>query len=196
VAWSQEEKSSGHTDIRARRVTGEGIPLQPASLIVTSYVQSSINPAVAAIPTRAGKGHYLVAWEILWSAGNRHIFARLIDGDGGMTAPVLDVAASPLDEFAPAVAGNEQSRRFLVTWITAEMSLFLSHGREATLQGEMGPMAPLAPEVFADHPAASSGKLGDFLTVFDGQTLSSNLDIHGVLWGERAYLPLVLRGWP
>lgn len=196
VAWNQEESGSGHTDIRARRVTGSGVPLPPASLMVTSYVQSSANPAVAAIPKPAGKGHYLVAWEILWSTGNRHVFARLIDGEGGMTVPVLDVAGSPLDEFAPAVAGNERSQRFLVTWITAEQSLFQSHAREAAIEGGMAPVAPLAPQVFADHPAVSSGLRADFLTVFDGQTLSSNLDVQGVLWGERAYMPLVLRGWP
>ena len=113
-----------------------------------------------------------------------------------MSIPVLDVAWSPLDEFAPAVAGNEQSQRFLVTWITAEQSLFISHAREVTTEGDMAPVAPLEPEVFADHPAVSSGPLADFLTVLDGQTLSSNLDIHGVLWGERVYLPLVIRDWP
>ena len=196
VAWNQEVNSTGHTDIRARRVTGAGAPLQPPSLVVTSYVQSSTSPSVAAIPQPMGKGRYLVAWEILWSTGNRHVYARIINGDGGMTVPVLDVAGSPLDEFAPAVAGNEKSQSFLVTWITDELSLFLSHALEVTIEGELAPVALLEPKVFADHPSVSSGPLADFLTVFDGQTLSSNLDIHGVQWGERVYMPLVLRNWP
>jgi hypothetical protein len=197
VTWNEEENNpSRHTNIRARRITGNGTPLQPPALQVTNYVQDSTNPAVAAIPEPPGKGGYLVAWELHASPGNRHVYARLIDGEGGMTIPVLDVAWSPRDEFAPAVAGNEQSQRFLVTWITAEQSLFLGHAREATMAGDMAPPAPLALGVFADHPAASSGPLASFLVAFDGQTLASNLDVHGVLWGERVYVPLVLHGPP
>jgi hypothetical protein len=197
VAWTQEENNpSGQTDIRARRVTGSGTPLQPPSLTVTNSVLSSTNPAVAAIPKPAGQGRYLVAWEQDTSVGDRDILARIVDGGGIIPLQILDVAWSPLDEFAPAVAGNEQSQRFLVTWINAEQSLFLSHAREVSLDSELGPGKLLEFEVFANHPAVSSGPLADFLVAFDGQTMASNLDIHGILWGERLYVPLVMRGAP
>lgn len=193
VVWQQQDKATGRYDIYGRRATGGGMLLLPESIEIARYTVPSTAPAVAAIPKPVGQGRYLVAWELQYTHAYKHIMARVVHGDGSMLTPGFYVAAAPVDEFHPAVAGNEGEKRFLVSWTTADMSLFLCHARELTLQGEPASGDPVLAEVFADHSAVADGPLGGFLVVFDGQTLVGNLDIHGRLWGNRVYLPVLLR---
>lgn len=193
VVWQQEDQGTGRYDVYGRKVTGGGVLLFPDSIEISRYSVASTAPAVAAIPKPVGQGRYLVAWELQYTPSNKHIMARVVHGDGSMVTPGFYVAAAPVDEFHPAVAGNERTKRFLVSWTTADMSLFLCHARELTLEGELVSGDPVLAEVFADHSAVADGLLGDFLVVFDGQTHVGNLDIHGRLWGNRAYLPLQSR---
>lgn len=193
VVWQQEEKSTGRIDVHGRRITGGGLPLFPASMEIARYLKSSTEPAVAAIPKPSGSGRYLVAWELRQGPNNRDIMARVVNGDGTMAPGGFVINDLGADEFQPAVAGNEQAGRFLAAWVVSSQSLFLGHAREITLDGELVGEPPVLADVFAQHPAVSDGTGGDFLAVFDGQTFSSNLDIHGRLWGNRVYLPLARR---
>jgi hypothetical protein len=192
VVW-QQDNGAGRYDVYGRKVTGGGVLLFPESVEIARYTVSSTAPAVAAIPKPIGQGRYLVAWELQYTLGNKQIMARVVHGDGSMVTPGFYVAAAPVDEFHPAVAGNEHGKRFLVSWTTADMSLLLCHARELTLQGEPASGDPVLAEVFADHSAVADGPLSDFLVVFDGQTLVGNVDIHGRLWGNHVYLPLLQR---
>ncbi len=195
VVWQKEEKSTGRNDIHGRRVTGGGVPLLPESIEIARYPKSSTEPAVAAIPKPAGWGRYLVVWELRQGPSNRDIMARVVNGDGTMAPGAFVINDLGADEFHPAVAGDEQAGRFLVAWVLSTQSLFLSHAREVTLEGELVGEPPVLADIFAHRPAVSDGTGGDFLVVLDGQTFSSNLDIHGQLWGNRAYLPILPRGF-
>ena len=46
----------------------------------------------------------------------------------------------------------------------------------------------------ADHPAVGAGAAGDFLVAFDDDPwMANDWDIYGRLWGNRVYLPGVLK---
>jgi len=48
--------------------------------------------------------------------------------------------------------------------------------------------------VAADNPAVASGPGGDFLVGWQDQPLSAtNTNLYGQLWGNRVYLPLVVK---
>lgn len=204
VVWVQAN------DIYARRVSGSGAPLNPASINISTLGGNEEAPAVGALPLTNNEGDYLVAWEIN-TGSDTGIDAKTVHvaSDGSATVGVLPgiVYDSSLDESAPAVAGNESNDQYLVTWsqhYEVDLGGGLSYvydgiaGKAVSSDGHLlnGSLFDPGTELgglSADNSAVAAGPLGDFLVTFDDTALASSRGIYGQLWGNRIYLPLVLR---
>ncbi len=193
VAWEREDKDAHIYDICGQRMTGEGTPQGPL-LLIAYFSVNSTSPAVATLRFTADQ-HYLVVWEFEYTPGDRHIFGQLVAGDGSMS-PGFWIGWADVDETTPAVAGTYYGRKYLVTWRRPSYPPYVwtyVHGRNVPTGG-----SPLGPEmrlggVQAGRPAVTEGGSGDFLVVYDDQPLLGDRGIYGRLWGNRIYLPLVLR---
>ncbi|MBU0510087.1 MAG: hypothetical protein KJ638_00090 [Chloroflexi bacterium] len=196
VVW-QQWNGSAVWDIYGQLVNGDGsIPPGFLPIQVAWYIQSSTAPAVAAIPTAAGSYKYLVVWEATVGPGNRDIYGKLVEENGTPHASAFPISNAPADESAPAVAGDEASQRYLVTWRhplgVVDVPI---HGRAVSTDGNLlygdaefgGPTA--------NYPAVAAGPVGDFFIAWQDQPVFfTDTNIYGQLWGNRVYLPLVLRG--
>jgi hypothetical protein len=115
------------------------------------------------------------------------------------------------NESNPSVVGSESNQQYLVAWTQhyaisssgGGMSVTIQYdgiaGRAISKGGELlnGTFMDAGAYVGgwdADHSAVAAGPLGDFLVVYEDTPLGeSDSDINGRLWGNRIYLPLVLR---
>jgi hypothetical protein len=193
VVWSEHNGSD--YDVHGQRVgmTGSAGTVGPTFSIFQS-ASDEWAPAVAALPGRGGQGQYLVVCET--TAG--WILGQLVAADGSLEGPLIDISPFP-DGASPAVAGSEDAAQFLVAW-TQEHSLPPPNnkdilGRPISIDGNPVRERAVIGGPSADHAAAASGSLGDFLVVFDGLPPEggSSMEVYGRLWGNRVYLPLVLR---
>ncbi len=196
VVWQQMDTTYGDYDIYARRVLGDGTPAFPESIEVTRWTSDDLVPAVAAIPTEGRNGQYLVTWEHREGTNNGDVMVRRFDGDGSALSGVERLLPTSTEQTKPAVAGNESTRQYLVAWSHATSPPFVFVGVRATLLSTGGAVvgdATFLGGVFAYNAAAASGPLGDFLVAYDDMTPGIGRDIWGRLWGNRVYLPVVVR---
>lgn len=213
VAWRQRNTSSDY-DIYARRVRGDGQLLNPASITISTLGHDEEDPAVAALPIANDEGDYLVAWESD-TGSDTGIDAKTVHvaSNGSVTVGTLPqvVYDSSVDESNPAVAGNESSQQYLVTWSQHYEETVSGNGFTSTLvyDGIAGRAISKDGDILngtfmdegsyiggwnADRSAVAAGPLGDFLAVYEETPLGeSDSDIYGHLWGNRVYLLLVLR---
>lgn len=186
-------------DIYGRRMTMAGtLPhVLDTSIPIQIDGKDQIVPAVAAIPTESNKGHYLVVWEHRHSATDGDIHARRVEGDGTLN-PGFIVSEAPENQTNPAVAGSEAGQQHLVAWTqdyTSGMVVFPGIGvRTVSSNGDLGTETRLG-GWNADHAAVASGPLGDFLVALDDLVAITGWNIYGWLWGNRVYLPLVVRNF-
>jgi len=119
-----------------------------------------------------------------------------------MDAPYKVIASSTENETNPAVAGSEGAGQFLVTWtrrLTDPQAPWVSwdliYGRAVGKGGNfLGGGVHTGGLYDADHPAVAAGATGDFLIALDDDpSAGNNWDIYGRLWGNRVYVPLVVR---
>jgi len=196
VAWQRRVPSTTYVDIYCRRVQGNGTPMSPASTEIMADSTPSYYPAVAAMPSFTSNGQYLVVWEDAYTPSDRNIEGRLMSGDGTYYSNVFYVAVGGRDVVNPAVAGNERTQQYLVTWTYLSSGYGGNYGIEGTAvstTGEVGEEEWIDGN-WADHSAVSSGPNGDFLITFDEKwDWVSKRGIWGMLWGNRVYLPLVRR---
>ena len=203
VVWKQRDPGPGLYDIYGRRVQGNGTPMHPESILIRRGEADETAPAVAAIPTTPNQGLYLVVWEETVAPGDINVHGRRMTGEGSpMGASKKVIASSTENETNPAVAGSEGAGQFLVTWtrrLTDPQAPWvkwdLIYGRAVAKGGAfLGQGTHVGGRYDADHAAVVSGPLGDFLVAFDDDPAATgNVDIYGRLWGNRAYVPLVLR---
>lgn len=200
IVWTWHDMASPNYDILGRIVTRNG-ELLGADLVLGYHTPSEWAPSVAAMPTVANYGGYLVAWELRYTATDGDIYSRTVPGrivedSGTSLGNVVIVTSSGEDSVRPAVAANDLHDRFLVTWTEKYASPFINvgiRGQEMTLTGALWGAAGWPGGLFADNAAVAAGPTGDFLVTFQDSTLFSNVDIYGRLWGRRVYLPLTLR---
>jgi hypothetical protein len=191
VVWMWENGSQ--LDIRGRRVkmSGGAGTLGDAFWISTDATEEYY-PTVAAV-LRPPDGQYLVVWVRQLSSGDTDIWAQRVTGVGTLESGPLIISISPSDEWGPAVAGKDSNRTYLVAWgrtLPSSIELFgVTVSSDGTRGGERHLGGPAG-----YHPVVSSGPSGDFLVAFDNLPSGApNRDIYGLLWGNRVYLPLVLR---
>jgi hypothetical protein len=188
VVWQQLVGSDD--DIYARRVTGHGELLMPESFIISANMSFQDTPAVAALPNVGTGGQYLVVWEE-WETDS-HIYARRVNGDGSVDGYQFYVMPSE-SNIDPVVAGSVSSKRYLVAATRLELAPFYTNYlREVSPEGTL-----IGDEFYAGGPCSyypdlAAGPKGDFFLVFQHQ-VSTNFDVYGLLWGNRIYLPLVMK---
>ena len=199
VVWEQRF-GPGDYDIRARRVTGGGQPLNPNAFGISTSGFDEEDPVVAAMPLANGEGDYLVAWEID-TGGDLGVNAQTVhvDNTGNMSLATLKMFDDSVDETNPAVAANESNQHYLLTWTETDYALPFNFvgilGREIASDGTLLSDEDTAISgTYADQSAVAAGPFGDFLVAFGDQIIAApDHDIYGRLWGNRIYLPVVLR---
>jgi hypothetical protein len=176
-------------------VQGAGVPMDwQGGFSIYSDAGDDKAPAVAAIPTLPHHGQYLVVWQSSWSAGNDDIYGRRLKGDGSQEGSILWIGRIGGTASYPVVAANEGAREYLVAWnqVIQPPNLYSgARARSVNLDGEFTSEEAWLWWFNSNHPAVTSGPLGDFLVTFE----SSGLDwgIYGRLWGNRVYLPVAGR---
>ncbi|MBM3133945.1 MAG: hypothetical protein FJZ89_01370 [Chloroflexi bacterium] len=196
VVWAQDFINK--SNIRGQRVKmlGGAAPLGSAFWISPWDPNEDLHPAVAAVP-RFPDGQYLVAWEYRFSATDHDIWAQRVAGEGTLEGSVIGVYSSPQYDMSPAVAGSESNQQYLLVWTRPSDPPFAFHhiyGRAISTGGALlGQTTWVGGGFSSDYAAVAAGPLGDFLIAFQDDQGSGNDDIWGSLWGNRLYLPLVLK---
>jgi hypothetical protein len=162
-------------------------------------------PAVAALPLVNNQGNYLVSWE-LDIGTSMNVMARSVEiaSDGSASMGVQwPLAATDEDEVKPAVGASESRGQYLVTW---QQQVFhdipggggwvndpivgRSLASDGTPQGstftEIG-------EYDAGWSAVAAGGVGNYLVAFEDTPSGGSVNVYGHMWGDRIYLPLVMR---
>jgi hypothetical protein len=193
VVW-QETWDVGDRDIYGRRVAMDGGASALGSpFSITLSVNDDTAPAVAAIPTVSGEGQYLVAWQT-----NQDIRARTVAGDETLGS-YQTLASTPWGEYRPAVAGSESNDQFLVTWtwipVVTPPAMMQVQAKTLALDGTPLHDTTLVGGGQVFDSAVAAGPTGDYLVTFDDNEVfgTSSRGIYARLWGNRVYLPLVLR---
>jgi hypothetical protein len=194
VVWQQWDSTYNLWDIHGRLINGDGsTPF--ASFFIDNWMVDTTAPAVAAIPSTPTSYKYLVVWEKL-GVGGRDIYARLIEENGTPAPGGFYVSADTTsDESTPAVAGDEAGQRYLVTWRHPLGVVDVPvHGRAVSSGGNLLYDVAWFGGPTANFPAVAAGSAGTFLVAWqDRPTFATDTDIYGQLWGNRAYLPLLVR---
>jgi hypothetical protein len=200
VVW--HEYVGSDYDVYGRRVkmAGGTGTLGPAFPIFQSGHDEGY-AAVAAIPVPAGQGQYLVVCMKL--VGSFGIQGQLVTWDGNLAGSHIDISTSPDDATYPAVAGSESAGRYLVVWSQEGYvsSPFIADGimaRAISADGDLVGVEAGIGGLYPSGAAVASGSLGDFLVGFDAEPplVSAPDGVYGRLWGNRVYLPLVVRNAP
>jgi hypothetical protein len=197
VAW--EQRNGSQFDIRGRRVKmSGGAGTLGNAFWVSNNPNDDMAPAVAAVP-RAPDGQYLVTWEYWFSGTDGDIWAQRVSGGGGLEGgPLVVLPGSYQNETNPAVTGSGSNQQYLVVWkspvgLPPPNPLFVGiFGRSISTGGTFLSEATWMTGLFADYAAVASGPVGDTLIAFE-DTIGGGKDLWGQLWGNRLYLPLVLK---
>jgi hypothetical protein len=190
VAWQQRDSGTGRYGVYARIVRPDGT-MAPNAIEIGLSSSDNLNPAVGAIPTATAAGQYLVVWENQYQPTDHDILARIVWGNGSAAIGAYYVSSSSDHQVHPAVAGNERSRTYLISW-TEDLGWSNIHALELTSTGvALGGEQVLAGED-ADRSAVSDGPMGGFLVAYDDQPSTPDRETWGCLWGNRIYLPIAL----
>jgi len=128
-----------------------------------------------------------VVWETQYAPSDFDIYIRAVEEEGGLGTVHL-IAATNDNESRPNVSGSESGLKYLVTW-EKDNAIF---GQEVNYDGD-----PITGDkqisANATHTAAiSAGSTGDFLIAIEYHATSPD-SIWGRLWGNRSYLPIIIR---
>jgi len=192
VAWQQNAGTS-NVDIYAMQVQGSGMTWGSV-ITIAYYTAPTTLPAVAAIPTTPDNYKFLVVYQLEYAAGDNDIYARPVQ-ENGTPGTDVHISETGADETSPAVAGSEASGEYLVAWrhpqgVVDQPIQVRPVSHSGTLLAQPGELSGVA----ADLPALASGAGGDFLAAWQDQPISAtDTDIYGALWGNRLYLPVVIR---
>jgi hypothetical protein len=195
VVWLQSD-----SQVWSCLVDGDGPPPSFTPQQINGFCGVDGPPTVAAIPTAPGQYKFLVVWEAV-TPSVYEVCGRLVAENGtphpgGYFDVLWDDYGGPQYALRPDVAGDESGKRYLVAWssqwgnddITARIVSYdgepEGHSRGTSFPG-----------ITPDYPAVASGSVGDFLIAFQQQPGGSD-GVYGQLWGNRTYLPLVLRNAP
>ncbi len=194
VVWQQ--KNGTVYDVHGQQVHGGG-GLYQGDITIAWYVYSSTSPTVAALPTSPTTYTFMVAWEFQTAPSDMDIYGALVAEDGTLGAEFWVAWDSLHNESSPAIAGDELAKRYMVVWrydrgvVDKPICAHVFSYAGALL----GPTDEFSGPA-ADHPAVASGPAGDFMVAWQDQPVfATNTNIYGQLWGNRVYLPCVLRNY-
>ena len=187
--WSSVSDTTQH-DIWSQRIsmTG-GAHLEGSPIRVFDSTDDEVNPAVGALPVPGSAGgRYLVVAQQWYGGTTSYIDGWAVNGNSGDRA--YHLAISPYAGYVPAVAGNEHTQEYLVAWTHDNFTLA---GCTISFEGAIDPAHYLS-GVFLSRPAIASGRQGDYLVAYQDMFASGYpTDVFGWRWGNRVFLPLVLR---
>jgi hypothetical protein len=165
VVWGDGRGAS--SDIRAARVTREGVVLDTSGILVCGAACDQSAPAIA-----CSGGASLVAWSDYRSTTNNDIYAARLNSQGVvLDSAGIVISAANGDQTAPSVAFDGTS--YLVTWRDLRDSLLAVYAARVTVSG-----AVLDPDGIAvstngkslGAPAAAASDLGFMVVWPDGRT--------------------------
>jgi hypothetical protein len=183
---------------RRLRMAGPAVPGPlGAAFAIASKQEDETEPAVAAIPKPAGVGEYMVVYEIATSSTTRAIAAQRVAGDSstllGLPLAISDPYLSPPQDCTdPSVAANGAANRYLVVWTNDYPASTGIRGQAVSSGGELLGDRTAIGGHSADNAAVAGGPLSDFLVALDDYD-SGKYSVSGRLWGNRVYVPLILR---
>ena len=201
VVW-QQWYDSNYTDrdIKGQRIHMEGgaHPVTPpGNFVIHGTTYDEVAPAVAAIVRTTGIGQYLVVCAYYWTESATWITVGQSLTDAGALDRWLPIGTSTGG--SPAVAGNEATQEYLVAWPIGTSGGPDMRARTISTLGDMGTTAQALPPRSGSSPlapAVASGPPGNYLvTCHDYYQAGYPVDILGYLWGNRVFLPLVLRSY-
>jgi hypothetical protein len=194
LVWQQWDPVNTLWDIHGRLVNGDGgTPF--ASFVVDNWMVPTRAPAVAAIPTTPTSYKYLVVWETIVAPGDRDIYGRLIEENGTPAPSSFYLSTAPVDQSNPTVAGDEAGQRYFVAWRESLGVVDVPiRARAVSTAGDLLDDEAELGGPTADYPAVAAGPAGTFLVTWqDRAPWATDTDVVGQFWGNRAYLPLVVR---
>jgi len=198
VVWQQEDTTLPVPlwDVYGQQVHGGGGTFG-GDIRIAYYSVSSTNPAVAAIPITPDQYKFLVAWEIDYAPGDRDIYGLAIAEDGTPNPTDVKISITNADESSPAIGGTEDNSEYFVAWRHSQGVVDKPiKGRVVSHDGVLAGEPTELSGVNADHPAVAAGPVGDFAVIWQDQpAFATDTNIYGQLWGNRIYLPMVLRNW-
>jgi len=192
VAWQQ--KPGGDWDVFGQQVQGNG-SLSGGSIILGYYTVDDKYPAVAALPDSPTDNKFLVVWELYANSIDHDIYGILVAEDGTVGTD-FGIATYGVNEASPAIAGNNDNLQYFVTWRYDHSGTFKPiRGQAVTYAGVLtGQLQQALPtDSDADNPAVAAGPVGDFLVAWQDLRDTPSENIYGRLYGNRTYLPLVVR---
>lgn len=190
--------SSCNTDILGHRVNSLGDVLDGSYGIMIGYnTVPESHPAVAAYPDPSENRCWMVPWTFVYAPDplDRDIHHNLLNCGGvpqGGTG--WGLISTGLDDYDPDLAFNEGNKKYLVVW-TLTTNVFLNTtsiiGIEIDTAGDPAGPTRLIGGWFGSQAAVTAGPPGDFLAVYTESVLGGQQQVLGVLWGNRAYMPVV-----
>ncbi len=185
VVWSQffQDGTDYYWFIYGQQVHGGGGLYQ--SPIPIAIYGDNVRPKVAAIPIAPDNNKFLVVWESYYT--DFDVYIRTVEEEGGL-GTLKFIASTFESEFFPTVSGSESGLKYLVTW---QKDRWL-YGQEVSYDGSYLPGYKQIGTENSSIAASAAGSTGDFLVAFEHDG-GSPWGIWGQLWGNRSYLPIIMR---
>jgi len=202
VVYTWHDKVGPNYDVLGRILSRSGGVLSDPAYLIGYQTVDEWAPAVAALPTVANYGGYVVAWEVRYAANDGDIYARHVPGrmaadPSEVLGDVQVVSELNREQVAPAIAANQSNHHYLVSWAEQREAPFDSNtavrGRELAEDATVWGAYQWQGGAFSGDVAVAAGPVGGFLTAWTETGLFAATDIFGRLWGRRVYVPLVLR---
>lgn len=196
VVWERWYKPLSRPDIYGQLAPGAGgiFVLNNFPIVTGSY--NSTRPAAAVLPWVSSLGQYLVVCECGNSLGLRDIFGKIVEGDGTINhSKYIYINNETVDNTGPVVVAHEAAQEFLVTYTRpyTTLPLYGVFGREISSTPAFKGPEKWIWGFLSGAAAAAKGPWGDSLIVYEEYDIVNGWGIWGALWGNRLYLPLILK---
>lgn len=175
VVWQHQEPSSGYS-IHGRRVSGPGLVLDAADIIICSAGYNLLTPANPAVAYAYTSDRYLVVWAESWHPMpiSRDVMGQVVSPSGTLDGSAITIADDTTGNFRdmPALAYNRGRNEYLVAWQEYEpgANLWDIYARRVTAAGVL--LDPVEIEVCRVSVSSTAPAVAAFANVgTDGQYL-------------------------
>ena len=165
--------------ITGQQLTGTG-DLWGTDFIIELCSGNAENAKVAALPTSPIDEKFMVSYVLEHAPGDHNILSILIKENGDLNLPSKTYAAASDDEETlTAIASNENSNNYLITWRQPDPSSMIPYknimGQKRDYNGtHLGLQEYIAGE-FAGMSAVAGGQHGDYLIALEDEHQGSNI---------------------
>lgn len=198
AVFTRQPSGGGAFDVYARRVTGDGVVLGTAPIVIDSSADNQNTPAVAAYRLNHDTP-YLVVFNDFWNDTTGDVRGYLLDKDAQPVQLINISTTQTVREFDPAIAHSETWGGYVVTWAQGPVSDTDIFGREVSDIGLTKPIFNVS-EYGSTSPVCDRGAsdvavgLNSAITVWtDSCGNAGSLDIFGRMLSFQTYLPMIIR---